>query len=106
MEATKAIGYPGSWFAKVDDELLPCVHQERITDGVYTEPYVKASKGKWPKFLAAIKDGRRVAVTRSVMKDGEPKRRAGYIAVYRIEDFTLDGTTMQFRVGEFLQALK
>nr|USU31007.1 hypothetical protein NG677_16880 [Methylobacterium sp. OTU13CASTA1] len=106
MEPIKAIGYPGSWFAKVGEELLPCIHAVRITDGLYTEPYVKAGKGKWPKFLAAIKDGRSVVVTRSVLKNGEPQRRAGYDAVHRIEDFSLNGSTMQFRVTELLQALK
>lgn len=106
VEAVKAVGYPGSWFAKVGDELLPCVHAERFAENIYTEPYVKAGKGKWPKFLTAIRDGRRVVVTKNIMKNGEPLRRAGYDGVYRVEDFSLNGSIMTFRRTDLLQTLK
>jgi hypothetical protein len=103
MNPPKPIGYPGSWFAKFECELLPCVHSERSTDEAYTEPYVKSGKGKWPKFLSAITEVRRVIVTRSVMKNGEPQRRAGYVGIYRIEDFSLNGSVMKFRTTDCLQ---
>jgi hypothetical protein len=41
MRRAKAKGHRGSWFAEVDGELLPCVHQHWRRGFYYDDPYVE-----------------------------------------------------------------
>jgi hypothetical protein len=56
----KAVGHRGSWFADIDGESFPCVHEYwvRRIDGkrMYVDPYCDPEAGKWPRFLTALRD--------------------------------------------------
>jgi hypothetical protein len=102
MERAKAIGRRGSWFAKVNGERLPCVHQHWFTGVEYDDPFYQEGLEPWPEFVEAIKAGGKVVVTRdevTVKADGKPPafKRSGYVAVYRVSDVRIEGSHLRFR---------
>jgi len=62
--------------------------------------------GKWPKFIAAIKTGGRVLVTRSRKKDN-PARKSGvslartaYIEIKQVTDVVADNHSLRFSIKD------
>lgn len=102
----KPTGQRGSWFADWKGEALPCVHECWCSGGrgtlSYLDPHV-GSDPKWVPFIAAIRSGKKVILTKDELReDGQPVRRTGYIAAYRIQNVVLDGTNLSF---DFVQRL-
>lgn len=68
----KAIGQRGSWFAAIDGELIPCVHDSWVIhpNGVmtYADPKCDPGDAKWVPFLSALREGKLAILT----KDGPP----------------------------------
>ena len=103
----RAIGHRGSWFADIDGEALPCVHEywTRRIDGklMYVDPYCVPEEAKWAPFLAALRDKKRAILT----KDKPPSvnmifEREGYIALFQIDTVTVDDGTLRFAFVERL----
>lgn len=103
----KAIGQRGSWFAEVDEESLPCVHDfwvKRTPEGLfYIDPNYEQDIPKWRQFIDAIQEKKRVILTNDTVIDGGlGSERKGYIAVFGIEDIVIEGQTLKFRFVERL----
>ena len=98
----KASGARGSWFAKVDGESLPCVHQHWISGSKHCDPEV-ASDGKWPEFIEAIQTGKKVIVTKD---DITTWQRTGYVAVFRVDNVVVDDAGLRFDLVERVCDLK
>lgn len=109
MRRSKAKGYPGSWFADVDDERLPCVHDcYRTKDGRdYFDRYSGLGLKKWENFVEAIRSGRCVIVTVDKILSEGPNfqksfKRKGYVGVFEVADVEADSEGLRFR---FVQQL-
>jgi hypothetical protein len=113
MRRAKAKGHKGNWcwFAEVNGELLPCVHQHWRRGFHYDDPYVNHDVPPWPLFLEEVKTKRKVIETRDVVADadkGEEIRfkRERYIAVFAVDDVIIEGRHLRFRFAERLTELE
>lgn len=96
----KAIGERGSWFASVDGERLPCVHQYWIRGTHHCAPRVSQHSKKDLELVAAIRSkGKVVVTTDRVIDEGEGFERTGYVAVFSVDN-------VNWRRGELLFDLK
>jgi hypothetical protein len=112
MEPKKAIGSRGSWFAKVDGESLPCVHEywwvKRDQSRRYNDHLLQSSPQN-DAFVAAIKDTRRVILTSDKphsVDNPAPFERTGYIAVWAVDDVEFDDNGLRFRFVDRVCSLK
>ena len=102
----KAIGQRGSWFAEVDGQLLPCVHQYWLQGLSYHDPFAYDGsvvrnpddpiQEKVLEFVEAIARDKFVILTEDKPELDTAGRvrafqRTNYIAVYSIGDFSFDG---------------
>jgi hypothetical protein len=100
-----AVGNRGSWFAKIDGEMLPCVHEHWKEGQRYSDPGCVPSEGKWPRFISAIENGKKVLLTRSRVtkapsrKSGVSLAREGYLGVYAVSDVVADDQSLRFAFG-------
>ena len=102
-----AKGNRGSWFAVVDGERLPCIHEYWLSsDGQYEDPGCMPGAGRWPKFIEAIESSRRVIVTRS-RKTDSPDRKSGvslartaYLFVADVEQVEADEQSLRFKLRD------
>ncbi len=106
----KAKGQRGSWFAVVDGETFPCVHQYWTShlNGslVYTDPYCSPDDAKWVAFLAALHEKKRAVLTRDGPPNGEMVfERQGYVALFRIDLIRVENGTLRFQFAERLAEL-
>jgi hypothetical protein len=95
----KAKGSRGSWFAEVDGERLPCVHEHWARKWPdYNDPGIKPGGRKENEYIDAIKNGTVILTTDDVVSQ-EPFRfsRTGYVAIYTVEDVTADDSGISFR---------
>ena len=98
-----AKGNRGSWFAEVDGERLPCIHEYWLKNGRYNDPGCMPSSGRWPKFIKGVRDGRAILTRSRVTNDSSNKSgkrvaRTGYIGVVRIADVEADNKSLRFRI--------
>jgi hypothetical protein len=100
----KPRGSVGTWFAEWNSEQLPCVHKHWLKAYHYCDPGV-SSDAKWPPFIDAIRDGKRVIVTDDYRsEDGKPTgRRERYIAVYRIDNVEVRDNALHFDLVDKLE---
>jgi hypothetical protein len=102
----KPVGRRGSWFADWKGESLPCVHECWCQSGKGTFSYLDPHVGddpKWSPFIAAIRSGGKVILTRDELgDDGQPFRRQSYIATYRVDGVEVEGTNLAFQFVERL----
>jgi hypothetical protein len=104
----KAKGRAGSWHAVPDGEAeeLPCVHRKwhkpkKGTYGYYSDHGAYSSDKKiWDKFIDAIKTKKRVLLTEEYP---ETKRRAKYIAIYKVDNVVVNESGLHF---DFTERLK
>jgi hypothetical protein len=99
VERIQAKGQHGSWFATVSGERLPCVHKHWWRKGAtYHDPNARPGEPKWDEFIFSIRALKRVILTDDEPWDGTGAFvRKGYIAVFDIDDFKLDGSDLTFR---------
>lgn len=103
----KAFGRHGSWFASVNDEILPCIHNYWFKAGVYDDPNCDPKGKKWSDLIDALRTKKRAVVTLDKPKDdGKGFDREGYIAVFSIDDVEVDGTHLRLRLVDRLINLK
>lgn len=109
MAKLKAKGQRGSWFAEVEGQRLPCVHQHWCKNGRYHDPNVQPGIPPWPEFIDAITRERRVILTRDVAHGSGENigfTRNGYIAIFAVDDVALDGRNLTFRFTQRLDDLE
>lgn len=102
MRRAKAKGRRGSWFAVVDGEHLPCVHQHWFTGLEYDDPYYDRTKDHWLTFVAGIYSAGRVIMTEDHLTEVGAERlpafrRKRYIAVYEVTDVRTEDTHLRFK---------
>lgn len=92
----------GSWFASVNGEEIPCVHDfwTRRTPSrmEYADPRVNELQPQWAEFISALKTMKKVILTRDTTTDnGRTFKRRGYIAVMSIDDVEVSNGALRFR---------
>ena len=111
----KAVGRIGSWFATVGGTAYPCVHNHWVKwEGgrlIYVDPgYDPPSQPKWGEFIEALTTERRAILTKDKVLGpsgrGVNFRRAGYIALYEIDNVKIDEQTLRFEFISRLADLK
>lgn len=112
MGTKKATGSRGSWFALVDGEELPCVHDHWWVKGNrerrYNDHLLRASLHN-DNFVARIKEKRKVVLTSDKPHSAinpVPFKRTGYIALWTVEDIEFDENGLRFRFTEKIDDLK
>jgi hypothetical protein len=95
METLKARGHRATWFARIGDEEVPCAWDWWRTGNHYLDPGARPGKGKWDKFIAAIKTGGKVALTGKREVEGK-WQRDGYIALYRVANVRVSDQRLEF----------
>lgn len=109
-EVKRASGTRGSWFAIVDREALPCVHKHWWCNGSYNDPELRPSP-KADQLVEAIRNVKKVILTADDVLSGAGDggetgfTRAGYIAVYSVDDVEFDEAGLRFRFVERLVKL-
>src|SRR5487761_1994164 len=102
MMKLKATGARGSWFAIVDGEQLPCVHNYWwVKPASYHDKDLKLDDPKAGPFFDEISSKKRVILT-----TGNPSfdpsgivsgfERTGYVAVYAIDNVVFDKLGLKF----------
>jgi hypothetical protein len=102
----KATGHRGSWFADVEGERLPCVHEHWKCGDRYRDRDARPGEGKWVNFIDAIGTGKKVILTKDKIPPHGPWQRAGYIAVWSVDDVSAGDGALCFRFVEKLDDLK
>lgn len=114
MQPKKATGSIGSWFATVEGETLPCVHEYWWVKGDparrrhYHDKLLRSSPHN-DAFVSAIRESGKVILTSDTPKspsDPVPFKRAGYIAIWKVEDVEFDDFGLKFRFVDKLANLK
>ena len=110
MAKKKAIGARGDWFAEVDGERLPCVHKFWWEKGTLAYNDTKLGSGPKPdELFEAIKELKRVILTDDIPKfEGSEVigfERAGYIAIYAVDDVEFDANGLRFKFKKRLDDL-
>lgn len=112
----KARGQRGSWYARVDDELLPCIHKHWLKGLVYHDPFGRhegrASEPTIREFVVVVLEKQRVVLTDDIPEFGAHGvvvafKRTRYIAAYRVEDVSYaPDNGLTFRLAERLHDLE
>ncbi len=112
MARLKAIGERGSWFGSVNGERLPCVHKHWVNGTHHSDPGYIEGEGKWPDFVAAIRDGRKIILTKDEpipvpeKKSGVAFNRTGYIAVFMVDNIESNENGLEFDLVERVAELQ
>jgi len=92
----KAIGSRGDWFATIEGERVACAWSWWLTGNHYCDPGIEAEKGKWPKYIVAIREQRKVALTgKKETRDGKWERD-GYIGLFRVTNVVVTSKKLEF----------
>jgi hypothetical protein len=107
----KAKGQRGSWFATVEGELLPCVHDLWVSKArFYCDPYLYRGIPDYDEFMNAIERGGKVILTKSIVapNSAEPPtlNREGYIGIFTVENVRCDDDGFKFELVERIADLK
>ena len=108
MGTSKAIGRRGDWFATVDGETLPCVHQFWMHGTHYDDPHANPGEPIWDRLIEGIRTTRKVILTNDKAKTfaGLGFERTGYIAVFEVDDIEVEGTHLRFLITRRLKDLE
>lgn len=108
--AKKAKGIRGSWFATVDGERLPCVHDHWWKGTSYDDPGIKPSS-KASELVDAIREKKRVILTKdkAIPSDNDEAMgfdRKGYIAIFSVDLIEFDDAGLRFKFVKRLEDLE
>jgi hypothetical protein len=90
IQTKKAHRTRESWYADVDGERLPVVHEYWLKKGNYNDPEATPSEPRFVEFVELVKKSGMVIL----QKDKDPKHNAkgqtvlmsdGYIAVFKVD---------------------
>ena len=103
----KATGERGSWFATINGERLPCVHQYWIKGIHHRALRVSQHSARDMELVRAVRAGKRVIVTTdNVVDDGIGFERTGYVALFRVDNVDHKGGELTFDLVERICDLK
>ena len=79
---------------------MPCVHEHWYKKGLYHDPNAyRENHKKWDDLIASIKEKKRVILTNDKVTDEQKSfQRTGYIAIQEVDDVSVDGFYLTFRV--------
>ena len=101
----KAKGVRGTWYAEVNGERLPCIHDKNMKNGLYRAP--KADDDRHAQLLADIVDTGKVIMRKSERDDeSQPWTSKGYIAVWSVSDAKIEDGELTFQFVDRLMDLK
>lgn len=106
MYTTKANGQRGSWFATVKGEELPCVHEHWLKRSNYDDPSARPGIKKFDDLYNAIKEKKRVVLTKDNYLGDHQFERTGYIAVFEVVGLEMDDNGLRFRMVRRLDELE
>ena len=102
----KARGTIGSWYAEVEGERLPCVHDYHAKRLQYDDDGFVEGEPPWPEFVNAIRAAGKVILTKSIPPDREKGQtgfqRKGYIAVFSMTELQAEEGHLRFRMDKRL----
>jgi hypothetical protein len=106
-EKKKAVGTIGSWFADVDGERLPCVHEYWYCPPDYSDPEANPGHPRFEEIVDEIRSKGRVIMQKDKppYKNSDNKTillRDGYIAVFAVDAIEFDKNGLRFRVTKRL----
>lgn len=101
MQALRARGHRGNWFARIGDDDIPCIWREWLAGTHYLDPHGKADEGKWAKYVEALRRDQKAVLTAKQEKDGKWSR-AGYIGVFKIANVAITAQGLEFDLIERL----
>lgn len=100
MPRFQAVGERGSWFAEVNGERVPCVHEHWVTrnkNGMYyDDPGYSETGPKWPEFIRELKTLNRAVLTKDTFVPGGAFERQGYIALFDINNVRIENDHLRF----------
>ncbi len=104
----KAKGKRGSWFATWQKENLPCVHEEWYNHKqgglpFYLDPGVKLGEKQWDDFIDALKNKKRVILTRDEYTEPKNFKRSDYQGIFDIDNIAIDDAGLRF---DFIKRIK
>ncbi len=104
----KAKGHRGEWFATVNGERYPCIHEYWIKQGHHAAPNVHPSTNrKDAELVEALAQGKLAVETKDeVLNDGLGFVRKGYKALWRIDGVHMVEDTLHFDLIERVANLK
>ena len=111
-QSSKALGERGSWFAKVEGERLPCVHQHWVRGQRHLDPNYDETDPKFVELVDEISRLKRVILTKdnvihnSAKKSGIGFERTGYIAVFDVGDVSVGPEGLGFDLVKRVRELK
>lgn len=103
MKVLKAKGSTGSWFAAIENDMFPCVHEHWVDKRAmtYHDPWIRMGRKQDDEFVGAIIEGQRVLLCEDSVTElpGQPPafKRKSYTALYEVSDVTCDETGLGFR---------
>ena len=105
----KAKGHQGSWFAEVDGESYPCVHDRyRVGLHEYVDPNFDPDSDRAGTLLDALQGGR--AILTKGKPDDDPAsdaiRRDGYVGLFAIENARVEDGALRFTFTERICSLR
>ena len=107
----KATGQRGQWSARVEGEMLPCVHdfwvkRDEPNVMMYDDPGCDPDRPKWRKFIALLQTTKRAVLTQDkVTGKGAAFERKGYLALYEIENLEFGPGFLRFRFASTVAEL-
>ena len=103
----KVKGERGSWFANVNGERLPCVHQYWITGTQHRSFRTIQNGAKDLALVKAIRELKKVVVTTDIVFDeGCEFERTGYVGVFAVDNVDWRRGELVFDLVERLADLR
>ena len=101
----KAKGLRGTWYADVNGERLPCIHDKNMRAGIYRAP--NADDERHQQLLSDIIASGKVIMRKSE-REGEDQSwtSKGYIAVWSVADAKIENGELTFKFVDRLIDLK
>jgi hypothetical protein len=105
LPKARARGYRGSWYADVNGERLPCVHQKNKDGAVYDAACLDDKRHR--KLLHDIQAAGRVVLRLSEREsENHPWEAKGYDGVWAVEDVKLENGRFTLRFSQRLIELQ
>jgi hypothetical protein len=99
----KAVGSHGSWFARVRQESLPCIHKYWLKGMQYHDPNCVLGEKQWDEYVAAIREIKKVILTTDDIVGDRPNfQRTGYVTIFTVDEVTLEGRDLKLRLVDRL----
>lgn len=97
MTREKPVGRNGSWYARLGDETIPCIHEDRLDGDQYHDNTLTPGQSRTrDAFVASIGVGLPVLVTRRKTNG----RRDGYVSLRKVSSIAFDANGLRLGVTQ------